>query len=716
MSWNPVTDTGGSAPAEPDSPGFEFDLGGALARLGGDEAPDAPEATEAPAPTPAPPSSSAPPTPAPPAAPEPITPAAPVAPAPDLDTPMPGTSPGAEPVRSLDDLFPVSDHDLATPAVTPPATPPAAPAAAEPPAAPSPVAEAPVTPPPTATPRAVSSLEGLLPTRGAGDQPALDSTLPTRLNTSAPTSSVFDTDVPTTAPTAPAPAAPAPVDSPDAVPEIREATPPDAASSMRATSQRSVFDSETTAAAPTLPGASTAPAPAPAPARPRPTPSSPVDHAAQTDAALGLPTLPESAPGAPPPMSAPIDTAPNTPDVHALRSAQLRAQKNQRSGAMFGRGLLAFVVIGGLIAAALVFGRAYLFPKEWDAALTPIVDQIEIEQGVVFDETVPLVVQPTSEYAGSVLGQTVGTDWTADAAAWRALGLATGDLTAQDVARGVAEQRPVVYDESSDTIYQWADADPASLDDEYRLALQRALAVQRGTSVDGDASAPRGLAGVSATADIARRAVDSYLVTAGSRPADGDGEVAEDALALPLPIAYELAAVDSLGEAVLVAAGVDPSTLTPGDPYPAGIADVLGDDPVGTASGLLRPGETSLGDPVALGVDDWSLVWGARLPGTTVDRLVDEVTADSYRVVDRGGVTCFIGVFQTANETGGSQVYSSMLRWAGAAPEGSQAVATLLGPTRVQLEACDPGVEVTSLPDPASVDALLNRQIDRLAS
>ena len=160
---------------------------------------------------------------------------------------------------------------------------------------------------------------------------------------------------------------------------------------------------------------------------------------------------------------------------------------------------------------------------------------------------------------------------------------------------------------------------------------------------------------------------------------------------LPVPIAYEVAAIDILGEPILVAAGVERSALVPGAPYPASIIEALDDRPIDTASGLLQPGEVSLADPVALGIDDWSLVWGARLPQSTVDGLVGQVVADSYRPIERTGIVCFVGVFQTSDEAAGAAVLTALQSWAANAPVSTQAVATSLGATRVELQACDPG-------------------------
>lgn len=430
----------------------------------------------------------------------------------------------------------------------------------------------------------------------------------------------------------------------------------------------------------------------------------------------GMPTLPVSNPAAPPPVVGPVSNSTSMSDMNALRSAQLKAQRQQRQGKLFGRSLMAFVLVGGLIAAALVFGRSLLFTTEWNAQLTPIVNEIEAERGAPFDHTVGLETLDPTEFGDRLRAATIGDAWVDDVPAWRALNLTTGIVTAESVAAEMAQDTLARYDADGDVILVVADADPDEARADLRLALEAAYVAQNGPSAPADSpdalsEGVTGFVGVSPTMTIATRAVDNFLAdtptTAERRPASET---------LPIPIAYQLAAVRTLGESILVAADLDPASLSVGEPYPESIGDAFDDDPMTTASALLQPGERSLADPVALGNDDWALVWSTRLPGPTVDRLVEEVVADSYRPINREGRTCVVGVFQTADEQGGGSVLAAMSSWASAAPAASSAVATQLGPTRVQLEVCDPGAE-NGVAAPAGVaDALIDRQQLRLTN
>src|SRR5690606_6449015 len=111
-------------------------------------------------------------------------------------------------------------------------------------------------------------------------------------------------------------------------------------------------------------------------------------------------------------------------------------------------------------------------------------------------------------------------------------------------------------------------------------------------------------------------------------------------------------------------------------------------------------GERPLGEPVPIGVDDWSLVWGSRLPEARVAQLVPLVVADSYHPIDRNGTTCVSGVFETRGPDDAAVLLAAMTDWVAASPAGAQATVTSLSDTRVQLIACDPGPDVAVVTSP----------------
>jgi hypothetical protein len=302
------------------------------------------------------------------------------------------------------------------------------------------------------------------------------------------------------------------------VEEVVEPPPPVESYRRTRAPDSSVFDDVASNPGPSLPSETTISAP-----------SARVDVPVDYMPALGgqgLPTLPAVAPAAIPAVVPPIDSAPSGPDLHALRSAQLRSSRQQQQGKLFGRTLLAFMVIGGLIAAATVFGRAYLFPTEWDVGLTSTVDLIQEETGVEFDHPVPLVTQSPQEYQQTILRLTIGSDWLDRVPEWRALGLTMGEPSIASVGAELAVMQPAVFDPETDTVYQAASNEP--LDAALRSALQEAFIDQVGvgSQVSFAASPTTSFAGVSSTDSIVTGAIDSYL--AGLLPT-------ADASDIPLP-------------------------------------------------------------------------------------------------------------------------------------------------------------------------------------
>lgn len=722
LNWNPVTDSGGEAPPKRTTdPAFSFNLGQALAKLGLD--PDAPVdvahqpagddipldaigdlqrrlrggSSRAPEPDPSPEAT--------PSAGEPALPSR-SNPEPSLDA---DPAPLARRVPKGTSL-PIDDGPaVAAPRPVNPPTPADEPLPTR--RAVEPAAEAPLPTREPASPAAPAA-EQPLPTRRA-PEPVADASLPTRQPVQPDT----------TPPAVVEPIVarqPAPVDPVD--PTRQQATP-----------RRSVFD-DVVAPTPTLPptivsGPTSAPPRQVVPPAEQPIQSSatmmpgqgvptiPAPAAPTTAPAPALPagltampTLPPSAPKVVPAVAAPVDNIPQQVDIRALRSAQIRNQRQQGRRHPVLRAFGILIILGAIGAAALYFGRPLLFPTEWDPALTPVVDEIETERGQPFDHTVGLVQQSVGDFELTVMRLTLGEGWASRVAEWRALGLAGGAPTPAVLAPTVRGERTAMYDPTTDRIYLPDDVTPADAGLDLRLALEQAFDAQLGVTPVA-APAP-GLAGVSPTAVIARRAVDQFLVDG----ADDDLTLWQPTAGVPAPIEYEMLASGVLGAAVLDAAGIDPSTASFDLPDTAQLAVALDDGATAAQPGTLQVGERKLAEPAAIGFDDWSMVLAQRLPVTTVEQLASLVTADSYQPIDRNGVTCVIGTFATATPPAADVMLVELTNWVNAAPVESQATATRLNDLTVQLATCDPGAAVSITPNPDAVRFVINRQLARLAA
>ena len=643
LKWSPVTDTGSGTASEPRAQSsFQFDLGSALARLGGVA--------------------------------EPPSSADEVAIDAEPGEPLPVRSRHAEQAPDVPEQAP--DVPEQAPDVPEQA-----------PDAPEQAPDAPASEHSVAAPDPEESAPDPLPTRGRAEsidpeQPPVVDRLPTR----TPRGDAAQN--PAASPTAPAP---------DAELQPTEQSTEPQRSGARAQPSRSVFDGGNPT--PTLPTGDTLNLPS-------------LDTAdrSSTTAFVGdgslIPTLPAAVPAAPPPVIAPIESAPSTPDLNALRAAQLRANRNDRRGKLFGRSLLALLVVGVLVAGSLLFGRSYLFPTEWDPTLTPLVDEVQSARQAEFDHTVSLVERPASEYAPLVTAHVLGIDWNTRLPEWRALGLAVGDGAVADVQVRIATLYPAFFDPETDTIVVSAERSTEARQPALRLALESALAMQLGGE-DAEPTPPLGLTGLESVQATARRAFDA----SAAGLVVGAPEAIADLAGVPVPVAYQLRAIDSIGAAL-----VDEVTSPrPTDPLPPVVAR-LDDGATTTPGGLRQPGDQQVLEPVALGSDDWALIWGARLSPAVASQMVAEIRSDSYSVVSRAGVTCFVAVFQTGSDTAGAALLANLTSWTASAPVDAQATTAQLGPDRVQFEACDPGADAASVPSVGAVDLVIGRQLDRLTN
>jgi hypothetical protein len=711
LDWSPLTDAGAGRGASTSTSttnssstsGFSFDLGAALARIGAElpapEQPSQAPLTERPAAAPALPTRAAPSSP-PPVSDEPAIAA----------TSSGGPSPAFNLAAALAETTAARRQQPPPPSPPAPARPPAPSiadrfGAASPaqPAAPAPVAREPIPPVDAVAPSA-------LPRRGT-----------------------------------PPPEAPELAPQPQPIARHLEPSEPEPAQRTQLTPRHSVFDDRSTdrpsstaitpsvpspapvtpavTSIPSIPSIPVVPTASPAPTAPADTPITPFGQELPSLPSMAIPTLPNLPPPAParPAVAEPVAAIPTAPDIAAARAAQLRAkqQQKQRGGRLVLKALLAIIVLGAVVVGALTVGRSRLFPNSWDPALTPIVDQIERTHDAEFERTVALVRQPADEYGVTVSRLLFGDTWVEHVPEWRALGLAAGDLTPERVGGEIGLRRLAVYDPDADRIYMADETDAGAAEADLRVALEAAFRLQTA----GEASPAVGEVGIlgSPPATLVQRAIERFVAAkthadTATDPADLPAPVPSAVTAaLPLPLEYELSATDTLGAALLRASGADPASFTFANPLPAEIPPGFDDSPVTTTAGLLEAGDRPLADPVSIGVDDWSLVWGDRLPVDTVDRLTTAVTADSYRAFDRGGTTCVAGVFESTEADAGF-VLSAIATWAQSAPAESTATVSSLSPTLAQLIACDPGIQDGAAgPQTAAVAALIQRQLERLA-
>lgn len=217
-----------------------------------------------------------------------------------------------------------------------------------------------------------------------------------------------------------------------------------------------------------------------------------------------------------------------------------------------------------------------------------------------------------------------------------------------------------------------------------------------------------GLTGLESMSTVAQRAHDAAAVDLVASSPDAVADLA----GVPLPIAYHLRAALRLGPA-LTGGGSDPR---PGAELAPAVLERLADAASPAPPALLQPGDEQVGTPVSLGADDWALVWASRLSADAVEPMVASLVGDSVSVVERGGTTCVVAVLQAAGETEGAALTAGVSAWAAAGPAGTPAGVASLAPDRVQLDTCDPGADASVSPVATAVDLVIDRQLVRLGA
>jgi hypothetical protein len=503
----------------------------------------------------------------------------------------------------------------------------------------------------------------------------------------------------------------------DGVPAIREATtvddPPRPSSALATSWSRSSTGSDSTGGST---GTSVPTAGTSAPSYSTPAlPSYAASGSAATDvtsavavmdapAMPGIPTVPKVP--APPPI-APITTA--TPPLPAITAAS-RARMNKRKRRTGLKVFLVLLVMGGVVAGALVYGRAYLFPDEWDRDLVPIADEIERTAGVEFEGAVPLRPLPVEEYDERASDAVFGTEWKAQVPMWRALGLASGDPTPVTVG-------PVLRAWSS-AVYDAAEGKVLVVDDLGGMARTAALTEQMAAVLVDQ----RYEANMVVTPDnpLAVRAIVAHqvqLIATAANTAQGQAFDRSAVDSLPSPLAHELLARADLGAAAAAAAGLElgPSDLSRLEGVREATAALLGPPLEPGSVAQMEVGDVPGAETFTPTRELLYLIFGAYLQADAAAAGADAVAKSSISVATRGATTCAYATFTAADVANAGVIEFVVNAWAQQAPAGT-ATPTRFEDGTVQLATCDPGVAPTKLPRAGVAAELVARQVALLAA
>ena len=463
----------------------------------------------------------------------------------------------------------------------------------------------------------------------------------------------------TSQPVLPAGPAPAPL------PDIIEATPPSSD-----TSQIAAVVAEPVLTAPVVePAATQAPAlsepSVPAP----PVPS--VAPAAQANPALLLPPTAAATRSAADRGVAPVNEKP-------------RKQRKDRSRSVARVGVF-FLVVGALASAAVIFGRPYLFPADWEANALEFAEPIEVARGAEFEEPVLLTAQPTEVHREMVAAQLLG-DPASNLAMWRALGLAGPDSTDDATLDAlISEQSPVLYSTVDGQVY----FDAAFTRSDRAALISRAMAT---AALDQE---------FAFSSDVPNRTLDDAALTEANVRQQAALIAQTAATQAPLPTAdmAALAFLPSVLDYRLTAPSVFVDLLPPVNDVasnPLAELGIQGPGPLRVAplaqipSNSLVVGDSVVGSSISTDRSFWYLSFASHVDATTAYRMSNQLRSAGLQMVDGSTGRCAVATFATADAATNATLRLDLDTWVAATAPELGASVSALPDSNVQLRSCDP--------------------------
>lgn len=484
------------------------------------------------------------------------------------------------------------------------------------------------------------------------------------------------TPPPAVAPVAPEPASPAAapvappvVDDPQVVdvPQIVEATP----------SAAVVAEVADIVAQPVQP----TPNPEPTPAATDTTVvAAPEPVAAVPEPVTATATVPNQA------LSLPIAAAVPPASHHGVETSppKVRKARKDRSGSIARVGFF-FLIVAAVASAAVIFGRPYLFPADWEANALEFAEPIEEARGSDFVEPVLLIPQPNALHRDMVAAQLLG-DPASSLPMWRALGLAGSDSTDDaTLAALISEQSPVLYSIADGQVYY-----DASFTRSDRAALiSRAMAT---AALDQD---------FSFSTDALNRSLDDEAITEANvrHQAAVIAQSASERGALQSPDMAALSFLPSVLDYRLTAPTVFADLLPPVNDVelnPLASLGLEGAGPLRVAplaqipSNSVTIGDTAVASTVVTDRSFWYMSFASHLDATTAYRMSNDIQSAGLQMVDSQTGRCAVATFATVDATTNVTLQADLEVWVAAtAPELGATVSTMPD-GKVQLRSCDP--------------------------
>jgi hypothetical protein len=372
--------------------------------------------------------------------------------------------------------------------------------------------------------------------------------------------------------------------------------------------------------------------------------------------------------------------------------------------------LAALVVLGGLVAAGVVFGKAYLFPGEWDDVTAPYADAVETAGGVEFAEPLSIVAEPTADF-GTRLQTQFASISPEEMAQWRALGLSSGVVDESTIAQQLTGWQDAVYSTLDGQVYHDSGVAGPELDAQLTQEMAAAsLDQQFRWSVEQD---ERTLDAAAATsAEVLRQARTVQQASSFAAPVPPvPGETAD---ALPAVVGYRMLAP-------YVFAEFDPIlTATEGTNPLAGLGTsgpgtLGGGRPIAATDPTMLDGDV-VAPPVAKDRSFWYLVFAGYLDARTAYNASEAIVENSLTAAVRDTTQCVSATFSGGGLEQTETLRSALTSWAAAAPVEMASSFQVLPDGALQLVSCDPGAGFDAGTRPGLVHELLAWRTAELAT
>jgi hypothetical protein len=374
--------------------------------------------------------------------------------------------------------------------------------------------------------------------------------------------------------------------------------------------------------------------------------------------------------------------------------------------------LFTLVILGGLVAAGIVFGRSYLFPEEWDATTQPFAETTEDVSGVEFIEPLVVTAEPTSQYTTRMTNQLTG-DWTAAQEEWRALGLLNGTVTEDVVSDLLTGWQDAIYATDDGQVYHDAAVAGDSLDSELTLAMATASSDQQfGWSVEQE---NRTLDDAAFTLAEVRRQ-SRAIQEASEFPGEVTVRDAAPLVFLPPILSYEVLApltyaeFDSLG--AQGGGSANPLyLLEEGGPGP-----IPSDARIESSAPVVVEGDQVVGSPVAMDSSFWYLVFAGYVENTTAKAASEAIVENSIVSAERSGKKCVYATFSGGDVNQTATLRATIEAWSASVPPELGSSTSVLPSGALQFVSCDPGEEFDNQSRIGTARELIGWRIAELAT